>query len=112
MPEPRNRRLSEREINLLLRGNHTSELLRTIIELALETAARQSEILRVHPEHLKGQTLFIPIAKTRPRTIPLTKRAIEILKNATLPFNITQDKLTKQFKKLCNHYGIKSRIQK
>ena len=108
MPEPRTRRLSEREINLLLRGNHTSELLRTIIELALETGMRQGEILRIHPEHIKGNTLFIPIAKTKPRTIPLTKRALEILKYATLPFNIKQDPVTKGFKKLCRHYGIKN----
>ena len=107
MPEPLTRRLSDQEINLLLKGNRTSEQLRTIIELALETAMRQGEILRIHPEHIKGNTLFIPIAKTKPRTIPLTKRALEILKYATLPFNIKQDQLTKQFKRLCNHYGIK-----
>ena len=75
-PEPRNRRFSERELNLLLKGNRTSERLRTIIEIALETGMRQSEILRIHPEHIKGQTLFIPIAKTKPRTIPLTKKGI------------------------------------
>ena len=92
----------------MLRGNHTSEMLRTIIDLALETGMRQGEILRIHPEHIKGNTLFIPIAKTKPRTIPLTKEALTILKHATLPFNIKQDKLTKQFKKLCKHYGIKN----
>ena len=108
MPEPLTRRLSEREINLLLRGNRTSEILRTIIDLALETSLRQGEILRIHPEHIKGNTLFIPIAKTKPRTIPLTKKALLILKNAKLPFNIKQDRLTKQFKKLCDHYGIKN----
>ena len=107
MPEPLPRRLSEREINLLLRGNRTSEILRTIIDLALETSLRQGEILRIHPEHIKGNTLFIPIAKTKPRTIPLTKKALLILKNAKLPFNIKQDRLTKQFKKLCGHYRIK-----
>ena len=107
MPEPRTRRLSEREINLLLRGNHTSELLRTIIELALEPGMRQGEILRIHPEHIKGNTLFIPIAKTKPRTIPLTKRAVEILKHAKLPFNMDRYLLGKHFRRLCNHYGIK-----
>ena len=68
MPEPLTRRLSDQEINLLLKGNRTSEQLRTIIELALETAMRQGEILRIHPGHVKGKTLFIPIAKTKPRT--------------------------------------------
>ena len=33
---------------------------------------RQGEILRVKPEDINGNTLFIPIAKTKPRTIPLT----------------------------------------
>ena len=107
MSEPLTRRLSDREINLLLKGNRTSEILRTIIDLALETGMRQGEILRIHPKHIEGNTLIIPIAKTKPRTIPLTKRALEILKHATLPFNIKQDRLTKQFKRLCNHYGIK-----
>ncbi len=107
MPEPLTRRLSDREINLLLKGNRTSEILRTIIDLALETGMRQGEILRIHPKHIEGNTLIIPIAKTKSRTIPLTKRALEILKHATLPFNIKQDRLTKQFKRLCNHYGIK-----
>ena len=108
MPEPRTRRLSEKEINLLLKGNRTSEMLRTIIALALETGMRQGEILRIHPKHIEGNTLFIPIAKTKPRTIPLTKRALEILKYAKLPFNIKQDPVTKGFKKLCRHYGIKN----
>ena len=106
-PEPRDRRISDKEMKLLLWGNRTSELLRTIIELALESGMRQSEILRVHPEHLKGDTLFIPVAKTRPRTIPLTKRAVEILKSYTLPFNIDRHLLGKHFRRLCKHYGIK-----
>ena len=107
MPEPRNRRLTDAELNLLLRGNRTSEKLRTIIEIALETGMRQSEILRIHPEHIEEQTLFIPIAKTRPRTIPLTKKALTILKNAPLPFNMDRYQLGKQFRRLCKHYGIK-----
>ena len=68
---------------------------------------RQSEILRIRPEHLKGDTLYIPIAKTKPRTIPLTKRAVEILKSYTLPFNIDRHLLGKHFRRLCKHYGIK-----
>ena len=79
-PEPRDRRFTDRELNLLLRGNRTTEKLRTIIEIALETGMRQSEILRIHPDHIRGQTLFIPIAKTKPRTIPLTDKALSILK--------------------------------
>jgi len=106
-PEPRDRRFTDAEINLLLRGNRTSELLRTIIEVALETGMRQSEILNIHPEHIKGSTLYIPLAKTKPRTIPLTKKALLILRSCTLPFNIDRHLLGKHFRRLCKHYNIK-----
>jgi len=105
--EPRNRRFTDTELNLLLRGNRTSELMRTIVELALETGMRQTELLSIRPEHINGNTLFIPVAKTKPRTIPLTSRALEILRHASLPFNISADRLGKQWRKLCKHYGIK-----
>ena len=47
---------------------------------------RRGEILNIKPEHIKGQTLFIPITKNgHPRTIPLTKRVLYILENSQLP---------------------------
>ena len=105
-PEPRNRRFTNDELDKLIKGNRASPKLRLIIQIALETAMRQGEILRVKPEDINGNTLFIPIAKTKPRTIPLTLKAISLLNNAKLPFNITGNALSKQFKKLCDHYGI------
>ncbi len=104
--EPRDRRFNEDELNKLIKGNKTSPLLRDIIQIALETAMRQGEILRIKPKHINGNTLFIPIAKTKPRTIPLTLKAVSLLNNAELPFNITCNALSKQFKKLCDYYGI------
>ena len=104
--EPRDRRFNEDELNKLIKGNKTSPLLRDIIQIALETAMRQGEILRVQREHIRDNTLFIPIAKTKSRTIPLTLKAISLLNNTELPFNITGDALSKQFKKLCDYYGI------
>ena len=104
--EPRNRRFTNHELDKLLKGNRASPKLRLIIQIALETAMRQGEILRVKLEDINGNTLFIPIAKTKPRTIPLTLKAVSLLNNAELPFNITGNALSKQFKKLCNHYGI------
>jgi len=105
-PEPRNRRFTDHELDKLIKGNRTSPKLRSIIQIALETGMRQGEILRVKPEHINGNTLFIPVAKTKPRTIPLTSKAISLLNNAELPFNITGNALSKQFRKLCRHYGI------
>jgi len=105
--EPRDRRFSDDELNKLIKGNRTLPILRTIIEIALETAMRQGEILRVRAEHIKGNTLFIPIAKTKPRTIPLTPKAILLFKNSELPFKISVSTLGKQFRRLCKFYGIK-----
>ena len=105
-PEPRNRRFTNDELTKLIKGNRASPKLRLIIQIALETAMRQSEILRVKSEDINGNTLFIPIAKTKPRTIPLTLKAMSLLNNAELPFNITGNALSKQFKKLCDHYEI------
>ena len=105
-PEPRNRRFTNDELTKLIKGNRASPKLRLIIQIALETAMRQGEILRVKPEDINGNTLFIPIAKTKPRTIPLTLKAMSLLNNAELPFNITGNALSKQFKKLCDHYEI------
>ena len=104
--EPRDRRFNEDELSKLIKGNKTSPLLRDIIQIALETAMRQGEILRVQKEHIRDNTLFIPIAKTKSRTIPLTLKAISLLSNTELPFNISGDALSKQFKKLCDYYGI------
>jgi len=107
-PEPRDRRISDAEVNLLLRGNRTSEKLRSIMEIAFETGMRMSEILNIHPDHIKGTTLHIPVAKTKPRLIPLTKKALSVLQNAKLPFGIDRHLLGKQFRRLCTHYGIKN----
>ena len=68
---------------------------------------RQSEILRIKEEHLINESLFIPITKTKPRTIPLTKKALDLLKNSKLPFGLSGMAVSKQFHKLCKFYNIK-----
>ena len=108
--EPRDRRLSDAEIKRLLRGNRTSPTMRSIIEISLETAMRKSEILRIDLDLIEGQTLKIPIAKTEPRIIPLTKRALSLIRNAELPFKISKWQVSKQFHKLCRDYGIKNAV--
>ena len=67
----RKRRLSNEEYNFLVKGNYPQQTLRNIIELAIETAMRRGEILNIKQEHIKGQTLLIPITKNGDeRTIP------------------------------------------
>ena len=104
---PRDRRFSEAELNLLIRGNHTTPELRSIIKIALSTGMRLSEILRIDARNIEGNTLSIPIAKTKPRVIPLTKEALTEIKNADLPFRLTKYALDKKFRRLCKKYNIK-----
>tara|TARA_Y100000593_G_scaffold38415_1_gene74497 strand:- start:127 stop:1080 length:954 start_codon:yes stop_codon:yes gene_type:complete len=108
--EPRDRRLSDAEIKKLLTGNRTSPIMRSIIEISLETGMRLSEILRADHQFIEGNTLKIPIAKTKPRVIPLTNKALKLLKDAELPFKISKWQVSKQFRKLCIGYGIKGAV--
>ena len=108
--EPRSRRLSEKELSLLIRGNHTTEVMRTIMQIMLETGMRSGEVVRISHDHLKGKTLFIPITKTVPRTIPLTQKGLDLIKNADLPFNTTVDAIGKKFAKICKKYKIKDAV--
>tara|TARA_Y100000114_G_scaffold65910_1_gene60410 strand:+ start:406 stop:1359 length:954 start_codon:yes stop_codon:yes gene_type:complete len=108
--EPRDRRLSDAEIRKLLFGNRTSPIMKSIIEISLETGMRLSEILRADHGFIEGHTLKIPITKTKPRVIPLTNKALSLLKNAELPFKISKWQVSKQFRKLCAGYGIKNAV--
>jgi len=108
--EPRDRRLSDAEIKKLLTGNRTSPIMKSIIEISLETGMRLSEILRAEHEMIEGYTLKIPITKTKPRVIPLTKKALQLLNDAELPFKISKWQVSKQFRKLCAGYGIKGAV--
>tara|TARA_R100001143_G_scaffold53358_2_gene48816 strand:- start:416 stop:1369 length:954 start_codon:yes stop_codon:yes gene_type:complete len=108
--EPRDRRLSNKEIDKLLKGNRTSPLMKSIIEISLETGMRKSEVLRADLDHLDGNTLKIPIAKTEPRVIPLTKKGLALIKAAPLPFKVSTWFVSKQFRKLCEGYGIKNAV--
>ena len=106
----RDRRLTDKELNLLIKGNHTNEMMRTVMQIMLETAMRPGEVIRISHDHVKGHTLFIPIAKTKPRTIPLTEKGLALIKGAKLPFITTVDAIGKKFAKLCHHYKIKDAV--
>ena len=56
----------------------------------------------VYWPYIEGHTLKIPIAKTKPRVIPLTTKALKLLEQAELPFKITKWQVSKTFRKLCN----------
>ena len=87
---PRERRLEPCEEARLLHACSQARTpwLKPAVELALETTMRRGELLNARYEHLKNGLLSIPITKTGvPRTIPLTPRAMTIIK--TLPRSIS-----------------------
>ena len=108
--EPRDRRLTDAEIAKLLKGNRTSPMMKSIIEISLETGMRKSDIIRVDASLIEKNTLIIPIAKSGKRIIPLTPKAVALIKNAELPFKISKWQVSKQFRKLCLGYGIKGAV--
>lgn len=105
-PEPRDRRFTDAELDKLLRGNRADPHMKFIIELALETGLRRSEIANIKPEHVKGNLLKVVKAKIKPRTIPLTKRAQELLK-LNLPITKSANAILMSWKRLMKFYAIK-----
>jgi integrase len=90
LSQPRQRRLEPGEEARLLRACSQARTpwLRPAVELAVETAMRRGELLNARYEHLQKGLLSIPITKTGvPRTIPLTPRALTVIK--ALPRSIS-----------------------
>ena len=105
-PEPRDRSLSDQEIDKLLKGNRASPQMRFIIELALETAMRRTEIASIKKEHWKGSVLKIPVAKSGSRVIPLTPRAQQLLRD-NLPIRMSSNAIRLAWARLCKFYKFK-----
>lgn len=83
-PPGRDRRLTSREDRLILRyayGHSNSEYY-SIVVLALETAMRQGEILKLQWEHLNLQTRIAHLFNTKngdKRDVPLSRKAVDAL---------------------------------
>jgi integrase len=104
-PEPRDRRFSKAEISKILTCNRTSPHMKFIIELALELGMRRTEIASIKPEHVRGNLLLIPVAKTKPRTIPLTPKAVLLLKH-NLPMQMSSNAIHLSWKRITKRHGI------
>ncbi len=82
--KPRNKVITPEELDAML--ELISPNIRPVIELAFETAMRRSELLRLTPKclHLSDRLLDVIDGKTGDRSVPLTKRAVEILTKAII----------------------------
>jgi|TARA_R100001086_G_scaffold124121_1_gene64067 integrase len=104
-PEPRDRRFTTEELDKIFSCNRTNPHMKFIIRLALETGMRRSEIANIKPQHLKGKLLMIPVAKTKPRTIPLTPKAIQLLQD-NLPIKMSSNAIRLSWVRLTKKHGI------
>ena len=97
--------------------------MKRIIIVALETGMQRGEILNIKKSHIDfvRQTLLIPLTKTdTPRTIPLSSRAVEALREQlrgsqnVLPirevalFSYTPKNLTQAFRRFCRKHGLEN----
>ncbi len=86
----RNRRLTPDELKALLKllRRCQNEYIRHMALFAIETGMRKGEILGASWEHLniESRTLFLPMTKNGDsRTVPLTSKALRILRQLGIP---------------------------
>lgn len=115
LPTGRERRLEAGEEEALL--EHSNEQMQTIIRLALETAMRREELCRLEWKHidLKSRVIFLPATNTKTqqaRSIPLSPRAIKILKSLAQEknrlFDMLPDSISQAMGRACARAGIEN----
>jgi integrase len=115
--DARSRRLEEGEFTRLLKGSQKgrTQSLESVIILAVETGMRRSELLGIRWDNISWQAHTVSIAMTKngsPRTIPLSAKAIEILK--TIPrtnervFPLTGNSIRLAWERLKRRVGIEN----
>ena len=114
LPHGRDRRLEPGEEDQLITQLRNNPMMKAIVEVALETAMRRTEIASVkwRDLDLRARTLLIPVTKTgRARRIPLSNRAVEAI---TRPprridggvFGLRPNSITQAFDRACKRAGI------
>lgn len=114
LPSGRSRRVSDKEIELLIK--HTDSIaLPSIIKIALETGMRRGEIANLEWRYidLKKRILLIPDTKNgEARTIPLTTSCVAILKSIPRNingrvFNMTDNAISRAFLRVRLRCGLR-----
>lgn len=78
--KPRSRVIDHDELELLMSA--LSPVMRHVVELAFETAMRRGEIVKLQVKHLHLEDRYLSVidGKTGDRSVPLTNRAVELLR--------------------------------
>lgn len=110
LPRGRSRRLHDGEYERLI-ANLSAEM-RDVVDLALETGMRRSELLKLRPEHISSSNKLVRVIDPKngiDRNIPLTGKAFEIVcarLGDDSVFSIQADNVTKSFLKACRAADI------
>lgn len=114
IPRGRTRRPTKDELDALFTTVADDIELHVMIQLAIETGMRRSELVNIQHEHIdpKKCVLLIPETKTgEPRTIPLTRTAASILEEylveKRMKSTITATRLSQKFALACSKAEIK-----
>ncbi len=111
----RERRPTTAELKSLLKhaGDINAEL-PVIIELAVETAMRRSELVILRKDQVRGRVAFLEDTKNgERRSVPLSKRAVELLEGLPTPidggrfFHLKLDSVSNYFALACEAAKIK-----
>ena len=78
-----------------------------IIELAIETGMRRSEILSITNNDIKDNCIYLSDTKNNsPRKIPLTKKVKEIINKSILPYSISSNAVRLSWYRMIKRAGI------
>ena len=104
---PRERRLSDNEFKYILNHNFKNKNMNNIIELAIETGMRRSEILSITNDNIKDNHIFLADTKNNNnRKIPLTTKVREIINKSKLPYSISCNAVRLNWSRMIKKAGI------
>ena len=104
---PRERRLNDNETKYILNHQFKNNNMNNIIELAIETGMRRSEILSITKDDIKDNCIYLSDTKNNsPRKIPLTKKVKEIINKSILPYSISSNAVRLNWYRMTKRAGI------
>ena len=104
---PRERRLNDNEAKYIINHQFKNKDMNNIIELAIETGMRRSEILSITNDDIKDNYIYLSDTKNNsPRKIPLTKKVKEIINKSILPYSISSNAVRLNWYRMTKRAGI------
>jgi integrase len=104
---PRERRLNDNELKYILNHKFKNNNMEHVIELAIETGMRKSEILSITTDDIKDNCIYLSDTKNgSPRKIPLSNKIKEIIDKSVLPYSISSNAVRLNWYRMVKRSGI------